>query len=138
VDPAGFAKAPIELPVDLSVMWNPPPPPISRQLFFSGVSDEEAGRYHQLLCPESPAAVWEATRWTAVVDTSTVRTPCYLMAAENDPLVPASYVQGLARALAAPCVTLRGQGHGIPLDRGWDEAAAEIDGWLRTQFKNQV
>jgi len=134
VVPAGFAKVPIELPVDLTVMWNPPPPAIARQLFFSGVSDDEADRYQQLLCPESPAAVWEATRWTAIVDISTVGTPCYLMAAENDPLVPAGYVQGLAAALAARCITLPGQGHGIPLDRGWDKAAVKVDGWLRTQF----
>jgi pimeloyl-ACP methyl ester carboxylesterase len=26
VVPAGFAKAPVELPVDLTVMWTPPPP----------------------------------------------------------------------------------------------------------------
>lgn len=130
VVPQEFGREPIDLPVDLDALWGPPPAEVARQLLWSGVSDDEARRYYQLLCSESPVAIWEATRWTVSLDVSKVSVPCYVVAADQDALVPLPYVTDLAAALGAECVTLAGHGHGIPLDPGWETVAASVERWL--------
>ncbi len=130
VVPRAFAGAPIDIEVDMTQPWGPPPPDVARQMFYSGADDIAAERYFSLLQPESPAAVWQATRWTAEVDVTQVRAPAVVVAAKNDLLVPAESVRALGRALGAHEIVLANAGHGVCIDPGWESLAAEIEAWL--------
>ncbi|PZG14317.1 alpha/beta hydrolase [Nonomuraea aridisoli] len=130
VVPEKFGGAAIELEVDADAPWGPPPPEVARQLFYSGVDEATAAACYERLQPESPAAVWQATRWTAEVDISAVRAPALVVAAEADLLVPADYVLSLADGLGAEQILLPGVGHGVTLDPGWPQLAERIETWL--------
>ncbi|NYI91676.1 pimeloyl-ACP methyl ester carboxylesterase [Amycolatopsis endophytica] len=130
VVPRQYALNPIEIEVDPERPWNPPDPETARMLFYSGVDDETAAALYPKLQAESPAAVWQATRWTAEVNVATVRAPVLVVAAENDVLTPAEYVLALAEGLGAEHILLPGVGHGVTLDPGWPQLAERIDAWL--------
>ncbi|MET7994562.1 alpha/beta hydrolase [Amycolatopsis sp. NPDC005232] len=132
VVPRQHAVAAIELPVDPDQPWGPPDPDTARTLFYSGVDDETAAALYPRLQPESPAAVWQATRWTAEVDIAAVRAPVLVVAAEKDLLTPADYVMALAEDLGAERILLPDVGHGVTLDPGWPQLAERIDAWLKT------
>ena len=100
--------------------------------WWGEVSAQEAQRYSSLLCPESPRAVLEATRWLCEVDTLRVDAPALIFAARTDPLVPIKGTYALAEAIGATIVTLENTGHGIPLNPVWANVTAQIDPWLRT------
>lgn len=129
VVPGRFADEPIDLPVDPERPWGPPPPEVARNLFWAAASTSDAARYYERLVPESPTAVMEATRWSVEIPVERVTTPTRLMAAADDPLVPARYVERLAASMSAPCVTLPDRGHGLTLEPGWEQVAAQIDSW---------
>jgi hypothetical protein len=42
---------------------------------FQGLEEDEARMYLEKLCPESPKAVYEATRWTVPIDRVKVSGP---------------------------------------------------------------
>lgn len=130
VVPRAFGGAPIDLPVDFDVPWGPPPPEISRHLFYSAADDATAAAYHAKLRPESPQAVWEATRWGVDLDVSGLRTPTLVVAAEDDVLVPAAYDLALAEEIGAESILLPGVGHGGTLDPDWPALAERIESWL--------
>jgi len=130
VVPAGFAAQPIDLSVDPTTMWFPPSQLVDHA-WWGDVSADEAQLYRSLLCPESPRAVLEATRWLCDVDTSSlVHIPTLVIGAEADLLVPPDAVGALARSIAADFVELRATGHGIPLNPVWADATAMILKWL--------
>ena len=126
--PAGFGADPIELAVDPTSMWMPPPGLIKR-IWWAGVTDEESQRYTSLLVPESPRAVLEATRWLCEVNVSEVHVPALVIAAGADDLIPAE-VQSLAQAIDATFVLLEDEGHGIPVNPVWAQVTAQISEWL--------
>jgi pimeloyl-ACP methyl ester carboxylesterase len=126
--PAGFGADPIELPVDPTSMWTPPPALI-KPTWWAGVTDDESRRYTSLLVPESPRAVLEATRWLCEVNTSDVHAPTLVIAADADALIPAQ-VRVLAKALGATFVLLEGEGHGIIVNPVWRDVAIRISEWL--------
>jgi pimeloyl-ACP methyl ester carboxylesterase len=130
VVPRAFGGAPIDIPVDFDTPWGPPPPDLARQLFYSGADDATASAYYQRLVPESPQAVWEATRWTVELELSPLRMPTLVVAAEADLLVPAEYVLAMAEGIGAESILLPGVGHGVTLDPGWPRLAAQIESWL--------
>jgi pimeloyl-ACP methyl ester carboxylesterase len=130
VVPAGFAVEPIDLAVDPTAMWFPPMQLVDHA-WWAEVGAEEAQHYRSLLCPESPRAVLEATRWLCHVDTSGLEhIPTLIFGAEADLLVPPDAVRGLALSLSADFVQLQGTGHGIPLNPVWADASAQILEWL--------
>lgn len=126
--PAGFGADPIELPVDPTSMWTPPPALIE-PTWWEGVTDEESRRYTSLLVPESPRAVLEATRWLCEVNTSEIDAPALVFGASADRLIPAE-VELLAKSINATFILLDGEGHGIPLNPVWAQVAAQISEWL--------
>jgi pimeloyl-ACP methyl ester carboxylesterase len=130
VVPAAFAAEPIDLLVDTTTMWFPPSQLVDHA-WWGEVNAAEAQLYRSLLCPESPRAVLEATRWLCHVDTSSlVQTPTLVFGAEDDLLVPPDAVRALAHSIAADFVELRATGHGIPLNPVWADATATILDWL--------
>lgn len=126
--PAGFGADPIDLVVDPTSMWTPPPGMV-RSTFWADVTDDESQRYESLLVAESPRAVLQATRWLCEVELSAVRVPALVIAAGADDLIPGQ-VQSLAEAIGAKFMLLEGEGHGIPVNPIWAQVTAELSQWL--------
>ena len=87
------------------------------------------------MTPESPRAVYEATRWTLDVDTRTITAPAYCFGADCDLLVPEEFVRSLATSLGARYTRLVGQGHGVPLNPVWESVTSQIDDWLTSTVR---
>ena len=103
---------------------------LAMQLFFQGLTEEEARHYYGLLCSESPRAAYEATRWTVSVDKTRVSGPILVLGAELDVLTPPSTSRGLADFYGADYRFIRGRGHNLLLEPGWKETADLIIDWL--------
>jgi len=130
VVPAEVGGPIIELPVNENEEWGPPPIEISSELFFQGSSKEEIKDLYPLLCPESPKAVWEATRWTVSIDKSKMDMPKLVFGAELDRLCPFQIEEKLAKFYAADYVYVPGKGHNLLLEPKWQETAGMIRDWL--------
>lgn len=128
--PSAYAGPPVEVPVDRNSLWGPPPPDVARSLFYAGVDDDTAARYHRMLQPESPEAVYQATRWTVDLDLTSLRGPILVVTAEADPLVTVESHAAMAADIGADRIVLPGAGHGVALDPGWPDLAAGIETWL--------
>ncbi len=134
VVPRGHADAPVEVPVDFDEPWVRPPFEVAQQLFFADVAPEDAKAYYALLEPESPAAVWQATRWTTELPLENLRgLPVLAFGAARDPLVPAAAVRSLAATLKADYHELRDAGHGLTLDRAHHDVFLTTAAWLRAR-----
>jgi pimeloyl-ACP methyl ester carboxylesterase len=130
VVPAEVGGAIIELPVDMAAPWGPPPFPVTLDLFFQGLSPEEAEPFYPLLCPESPRAVFEATRWTVPIDKTRLSGPILVIAGELDILTPPSTGRALADFYNADYRYLPGVGHNMLLEPHWRKSAGLIADWL--------
>ena len=131
VVPAEVGGAAIELPIDQKQTWGPPPVDIARELFFQGSKEEDARRFYSLLCPESPRAVHEATRWTVHVDRKNIaKVPVIAFGAEIDRLVPHELVKNLAEHYSADYVFVPGKGHNLLLEPGWRDTASKLESWI--------
>lgn len=128
--PRSFAPEPVDLEIDMDQPWGPPPLDVAHHLFWPRVDEETAKKYHALLQPESPAAAWQATRWTADVDVTAVRAPSLVAAAGDDVLAPGNQVRALGRAIGAYEITLEEFGHCLSLDPKWHELIVKIEAWL--------
>jgi pimeloyl-ACP methyl ester carboxylesterase len=117
------------MPIDSHALWMPPPE-MSDQLYWDAVDATSAARYASLMTPESPKAVFEATRWSLDLDTSCVTAPAFVFGADRDLLVPEELVRSLATSLGARYTRLFDQGHGVPLNPIWESVTSEIDDWL--------
>ncbi len=130
VVPAEVGGAIIELPVDMAAPWGPPPFPVTLDLFFQGLSPEQAEPFYPLLCPESPRAVFEATRCTVPIDKTRLSGPILVIAGELDILTPPSTGRALADFYNADYRYLRGVGHNMLLEPHWRKCAGLIADWL--------
>jgi non-heme chloroperoxidase len=129
VVPKEFADTEIPVPVDPEEMWLQPDE-ILAPMFWDSVDAETSARFKSLRSPESPQAVLEATRWLAEVDISGINVPAYLMAGEQDTIVPARYVKSLAKSLGAKFELFPDEGHGLVLNPIWREVTAKMGQWL--------
>ena len=132
VVPSSVGADPIDIDVDLTKPFGPVPYDVARLLFFPTLDEDLARMYHDLLEPESPRAVWQATRWTIDVDLQAVTAPTLVFATELDVLTPPAAVAGLAELMGAPYELIPAIGHSeILLKRPESIAVAElIRGWL--------
>lgn len=137
VVPERFAGAPVELPIDVDQPWGPPPLDITAHLFFDGAPAAEHEAIYAQLQPESPTAVWEATRWTATVDVDAITVPVLVITGDKDELTPVDIVSSLAEGIGAELVTLSGVGHGLSFDQSWIDQCARIDSWA-SKILNEV
>jgi pimeloyl-ACP methyl ester carboxylesterase len=122
----------IPLQVDLARPFPPFPPEVAKRLFFTTLDDATADRYHRLLVPESPLAVFEATRWTVSIDLDTIKAPVFVFASELDVLTPPAAVERMARMLEAEYELVPGIGHSDMLLKSpeWQHVAKNVDAWL--------
>lgn len=132
VVPAEVGAAAMEIPVDMTQPFAVPPFPIAKAMFYSTMSDDEAMLYYPLLTPESPAAVWEATRWTISVNLNQVKAPTMIAQGALDTLTPPAVVQPLATMMNARYVEWPGIGHAdlMVKEQGWLPVAQDIITWL--------
>ena len=132
VVPSSVGADPIDIDVDLTKPFGPVPYDVARLLFFPTLDEDLARMYYDLLEPESPRAVWQATRWTIDVDLQAVTAPTLVFATELDVLTPPAAVAGLAELMGAPYELIPAIGHSeILLKRPESIAVAErIRGWL--------
>jgi pimeloyl-ACP methyl ester carboxylesterase len=119
-----------EIPVDLSALFPVLPFEVAWQMFFQGVPEAVAREFYARLTPESPRAVWEATRWTVSVDRSKISCPVLVIGGETDILCPAEITGNLAAHYGAEYIFVPGRGHNIMLEPRWRETADQIAGWL--------
>jgi len=131
VVPAQFGGAEIPIPLAMDEPVRPFPPEVAHHLFYDGLPADRAAAFSSQLQPESPRAVFEATRWTAELDVSGVKVPTLAVGAENDQLVPAASVQSLAAAIpSASYMHLQGAGHGVPVNPGWESVMSIATSWV--------
>lgn len=135
VVPSEVGGEKIDVPVDFTRSWGPPPFELAMQLFFQGLTEDEARHYYALLCSESPRAAYEATRWTVSVDKTRVSGPILVLGAELDVLTPPSTSRGLADFYGADYRFIRGRGHNLLLEPGWKETANLIIDWLEQSVR---
>lgn len=128
----GWAEAePVEVPIDTEVAWGPPSLDMAKALFFQDTADDDVERHHGRLTAESPAAVLQATRsYDARVEERPVDVPLLVIGAELDRLSPPGAVSRLATSLGGDFELAAGRGHGLLLDRRWEETAALVERWL--------
>ncbi|HEX6525600.1 MAG TPA: alpha/beta hydrolase [Streptosporangiaceae bacterium] len=131
VVPTQFGGAEIPIPVNPDEPVDPFPADVAHRLFYDGMSADKAAAFSKQLQAESPRAVLEATRWTAELDVSGIEAPTLAIGAENDELIPPAYVQSLAAAIpGASYIHLRGTGHGVPVNPGWEFLMSTVTSWL--------
>lgn len=132
VVPAEVGAQVIPIPVDMTRPFPVPPFAVAKGMFYSTMSDAEALLYYTRLQPESPLAVWEATRWTVSVNLSTITMPTLTIAAGADTLTPPSTIRGLATLLGCDHIDVPGMGHGDVLlkQQGWLPVAQNVEQWL--------
>jgi pimeloyl-ACP methyl ester carboxylesterase len=111
VVPSVVGADPIELEVDLTKPFGPFPFDLAKLLFFPTLDEDLTRMYCDLLEPESPWAVWQATRWTIDVDLRAVTAPTLLFATELDLLAPPAAVAALAELMGAPYELIPAIGH---------------------------
>jgi pimeloyl-ACP methyl ester carboxylesterase len=112
-----------------------PPFPVAKAMFYSTMSDAEAMLYYPQLAPESPQAVWEATRWTISVNLSQVTAPTMIAEGALDMLTPPSVVRPLATMMGARYVEWPGIGHADLMlkENGWLPVARDVKSWLNSR-----
>ena len=132
VVPASIGAAVIPLAIDLTQPFPVFPYSTAKQLFFPTLTEAEAQGYYARLQPESPRAVWEATRWTVQVNLAAITAPTLVVSAGIDLLVPASVVSQLATAMGAELHHYSTLGHSDLLlaNPGAYTVADHIGTWL--------
>ena len=111
VVPSAVGADPIELEVDLTKPFGPVSYDLAKLLFYPTLGEDLARVYYDMLEPESPLAVWQATRWTIDVDLRAVTAPTLIFATELDVLAPPAAVAGLAELMGAPYELIPAIGH---------------------------
>lgn len=101
--------------------------------YFYKISDEDFERYYSLMCPESPTALNE--RWTNKigVDKSKVSHPILVVNAEFD-FRHAKVDRNIADYYSADYLYIRGHGHEMFIEEGWEKIAEKIQHWLLKHF----
>lgn len=129
---AGGAHIELPMPNNDQQPFLPPPFEIAKALFFQGVDEEQAKHYYSLLCPESPKAVREVmdTEHAISVDKTKISHPILVLGAEYDQLSPPDLVRNTADVYAADYIYIRGKGHNLLTESGWEETAKMIAKWL--------
>jgi non-heme chloroperoxidase len=125
----------VDLPLDMSAPWGPPPLEAAREIFFQGCTDDEAARYYGLLCAESPQCVHEVTRgWLVPVDNMRVSGPVLVLGGDQDRLGSPALFREVAQYYGGDYEFFAGRGHNLLFDDRWEESAGRIGAWLRRTY----
>ncbi|MFK4548114.1 pimeloyl-ACP methyl ester carboxylesterase [Streptomyces tendae] len=134
VAPVEASPAPVDVPFDPEAMWGPPPYELACRLFFHGAEEADARRYYELLVPESSRAVQQAVTTDRVsIDPVRISGPALIVSSEHDQLAPAGDVHRMADLLRADYHYAHGFGHGVMMDRNWEQLAHVLQTWLASR-----
>ncbi|MGB5948753.1 MAG: alpha/beta hydrolase [Parvibaculum sp.] len=108
---------------------------------LNGLDEEEARRLYTTLIPESGRCLAEMAFWyldprrAAHVDARKVTCPLLFLTGSEDRLTPASIAWSTADYYGgkARIEFLRGRAHWLPSEPGWEEIAARVERFFRTE-----
>ncbi len=100
-------------------------------LFAQPVDEDDLQRYYRLSQSESQRAIWDMSLFNLPDTRRVKRTPLLVLGAQHDHLIPSSLVDMTAHAYDVEPRILAGMGHGLMLERDWQDGAALIDTWLK-------
>lgn len=103
---------------------------LAEALFAEPPPDGKFSRTVRRMQRESRRALLDMSGWGLPLPWLSRRPPTLVLGAERDVLFAASEAQSSARMLGAEFQLLRGLGHAIMLDAGWESAAQSMADWL--------
>ncbi|MDH3730268.1 MAG: alpha/beta hydrolase [Acidimicrobiia bacterium] len=111
-------------------------PATARTLFFHNIEDDALERYVGMLCDESPTALNSASRNDLDVEPQRVSGPLCVISADHDMIqgFNSGIDREVARVYGAEYFQVRGFGHMLPIESGWETVAALLERWLRRAF----
>lgn len=101
-------------------------------LFAQDIPQATLERYYRMMQPESQRAIWDMSVFGLPLLDRMHRPPLLVLGAEKDVLIPPFLVQSTARTYGVPDRIFRGLGHGVMLERDWEEVARHVRDWLAT------
>ena len=107
------------------------PAAMQKALFSNPVDAEKLGQWFRRTQPESQRAIWDMTLFALPWLWRLNRAPLLWLAAENDALVPVEQMRIGAGMIGAQVEVVRGLGHAMMLEAGWETVADRVIQWLR-------
>jgi len=109
------------------------PDVLAEALFAGEVAPERLAAFYRRTQRESRRALFDMSGWGLPQTWRAARVPTLVLGAEKDSLIAHAEAQATARLLGADYRLLRGLGHAVMLDEGWESAAGAILGWLQAK-----
>lgn len=107
-----------------------PDPEELREIAMNCAPPDVQARALAQIVPESGRAMRELSITGVPVDATRVRCPMQVFAADQDLFVPPRTVARIAERYDAPLTTLRGHGHIVIQEPGWESLAATVADWI--------
>lgn len=104
--------------------------PMSAETLFPSAPPALAAAWMARLGPESPLAQYELLRRRRL---GPIDAPVLVLGAERDALVPVREVRTTAAVHGVRPVLMRGMGHDLMLDAGWDRALGVLLDWVEAE-----
>jgi non-heme chloroperoxidase len=102
-------------------------------LFAEDIPVATLERYYRKMQPESQRAIWDMSMFSLPMIDRMHRPPLLVLGAEHDQLMPAFLVQSTAQTYDVPSKIFRGLGHGVMLEKDWEQVAENVRDWLAEQ-----
>ncbi len=102
-------------------------------MFAQPVGAEDLARWYRRMQPESHRAIWDMTLFNLPLKSRMRLPPLLVLGAEHDHLIPSSQVAMTARHYDGEAEIFPGMGHGMMLERDWEQVAVRILAWLGEQ-----
>jgi non-heme chloroperoxidase len=99
-------------------------------LFAQPIAPETLHRYFLKMQPESHRAIWDMTLFNLPSLAAARPVPMLILGAEHDHLMPASLVRMTGRSYGLEAEIFPGMGHGLMLERDWQQVARRVRAWL--------
>ncbi len=99
-------------------------------LFHQPVDAADLQRYYHLSQPESHRAIWDMTLFNLPYPGRMHRPPMLVLGASHDQLIPPDQVRMTAATYGRQAEIFDGMGHGLMLERDWEQVATRIASWL--------
>ena len=109
------------------------PDTLRQAMFAQQVSVEDLTRWYRRMQPESHRAIWDMTLFNLPQKSRMNLPPLLVLGAEHDHLIPSSQVAMTARHYGVEAEIFPGMGHGMMLERDWEQVAVRILAWLGEQ-----
>ncbi|MBV2234927.1 MAG: alpha/beta hydrolase [Sterolibacterium sp.] len=102
-------------------------------MFAQPVATADLQRYLGKAQSESHRAIWDMTLFNLPHPARITRTPLCVLGGERDLLIPPAQVRMTALTYGLEAHVFPGLGHGLMLERDWQEVARYINDWLVKQ-----